>query len=71
MSIEALKQTIAEMDSDGRHEILAYILSLDDQSNAAYRESLARKIDDKDPANWLTMEEIDRRLSIQPDEKSG
>jgi len=68
MSIDAIKQELASLDVERRNEIVAYLLSIDDQNNAEYRSSLTRKIDDKNPANWLTLEEMDRRLSIKDDE---
>jgi len=71
MSIETIKQELARLDVERRNEIVAYLLSIDDQSNAEYRSSLTRKIDDKNPAHWLTLEELDRRLSIQDDKQAG
>jgi hypothetical protein len=71
MSIEAIKQELASLDVARRNEIVAYLLSIDDQNDAEYRASLTRKIDDKNPAHWLTLEEMDRRLSIKDDEQTG
>jgi len=70
MSIEALKQELANLDGARRSEIVAYLVALEDRSNPDYRAALTRKIDDKDPAHWLTLEEFDRRLSITDEEKS-
>ena len=71
MSIDAIKQELAGLDVARRNEIVAYLLSIDDQNNAEYRASLTRKIDDKDPTHWLTLEELDRHLSIKDDERAG
>ena len=71
MSIDAIKQELAGLDVAHRNEIVAYLLSIDDQNNTQYRSSLTRKIDDKDPAHWLTLEELDRRLSLKDDERTG
>ena len=71
MSIEALKEELAGLNVERRNEIVAYLLSIDDQDNAEYLASLTRKIDDRNPAHWLTVEEMDRRLSIQDDEQAG
>ena len=71
MSIEAIKQELASLDMERRNEIVAYLLSIDDQNNSEYRSSLTRKIDDKNPAHWLTLEELDRRLAITDDEQAG
>jgi hypothetical protein len=71
MSIDAIKQELAGLDVARRNEIVAYLLSINDQNNAPYRSSLTRKIDDKNPTHWLTLEELDRRLSIKDDEQTG
>jgi hypothetical protein len=70
MSIEAIKEELAHLDVERRNEIVAYLLSIDDQNNAEYRASLTRKIDDKNPAHWLSLEELDERLSIKDDEQA-
>jgi transcription elongation GreA/GreB family factor len=69
MSIEAIKQELAGLNVERRNEIVAYLLSIDDQNNAEYRSSLTRKIDNKNSAHWLTLEEMDRNLSIKDDER--
>ena len=71
MSIEAIKQELASLDVEHRNKIVAYLLSINDQNDAEYRTSLTRKIDDKNPAHWLTLEELDRRLCITDDEQAG
>ncbi len=69
MSIEALKQELANLDDESRHHIMAYLNSIEDQKDAAYRKEMARKIDDKNPAHWLTLEEFEKRLSLREDER--
>jgi hypothetical protein len=69
MSIEALKQELAGLDDESRHHIMAYLVSIEDQKDASYREEMARKIDDKDPSHWLTLEEFDKKLSLREDER--
>jgi hypothetical protein len=71
MSIEAIKQELANLDISRRHEIVAFLLAMEDQANPAYRTSLTRKIDDKNPDHWVSLEELDRRLSLGDDSKAG
>jgi hypothetical protein len=71
MSIEAIKQELANLDVAHRNEIVAYLLSIEDQNNSEYRSALTRKIDDKNPAHGLTLEEMEQRLSVNDDEKAG
>ena len=67
MSIDAIKQELAGLDADGRQQIIAYLVSINQRENPEYRAKMARKIDDNDPSHWLTLEEFDRRLSIKDD----
>jgi hypothetical protein len=65
MSIDALKQELESLDEASRHYIMAFLVSIDDQKDPAYKAKMTRKIDDKDPAHWLTLEEFDKRLSLR------
>jgi len=69
MSIEAIKEELAGLDAEGRQQIIAYLVSINQRENPEYRVKMARKIDDNDPSHWLTLEEFDRRLSIKGDER--
>jgi hypothetical protein len=71
MSIEAIKQELANMDDASRRQIIAFLFAMDDRRDPEYRAEITRKIDDKNPANWLTLEQFDKRLSLREDEKSG
>jgi transcription elongation GreA/GreB family factor len=64
MSIDAIKQELANLNVEHRNEIVAYLLAIDDQKSAEYRTALTRKVDDRNPDHWLTLEELDRRLSL-------
>ncbi len=69
MSIEALKQELATLDANSRQQIISYLVAMNQRENPEYRSQMARKIDDKDPAHWLTLEEFDRRLSLRENER--
>jgi hypothetical protein len=64
MSIETLKHELASLDSIKRSHIVAYLVSLQDQQDRSYKSSITKKIDDNDPANWATLEDLDRRLGF-------
>jgi hypothetical protein len=68
MSIEAIKQELANLDETSRHQIMAFLVAMDDLKDPQYRASIARKIDDKDPSHWMTLEELEQRLSLREDE---
>jgi hypothetical protein len=46
-----------------RRQLAAYLISLRHRDLAGYRSMIAKKIDDNDPDNWLSLEEYDQRLA--------
>lgn len=67
MSIETLKQELAALSAEDQRRVVAFVVSLQEAQNAGYQESLARKIDDRDPSHFATLEDLDRRLGIKDD----
>jgi hypothetical protein len=62
MTIQALKAEVEALPADERRKLAAYLVALRHRDLAAYRSRMAAKIDDKDPENWITLEEFDARL---------
>jgi hypothetical protein len=62
MSLQEIKAEIAALPPEERRELAAFLVSLRHEDLAGYRARMARKIDDKDPANWASLEEMDLRL---------
>ena len=67
MSIEVLKQELAGLNPADRSRIMAFLLALQDGQDEAYRVTLTGKIDERDPARWVSIEELDRRLAAKKD----
>jgi len=68
MSIDAIKQELTNLDETSRRQIMAFLVAMDDLKDPEYRASIARKIDDKTPSHWMTLEELEQRLSLREDE---
>jgi hypothetical protein len=66
MSIDAIKQELASLPPQERRHVQAFLVALEDSSDAAYRKKLAEKIN-KRTEHFATLEELDRRLSDAPD----
>jgi hypothetical protein len=64
MSFDTLKFEVESLPSGARRKLMAFMVALEDQSRAGYAEKLAKKIDDKSSARWLTPEECERKLGI-------
>ncbi len=64
MEVGELKSKLAALDSKGRRQVIAFLLALEEQNDEEYRKELARRIDDKDPNHWVSLDELDRRLGL-------
>jgi len=66
VSIELLKKELSALNLSDQRLLTAYLVSLQDAGDAAYRQELSAKID-RPAAEFATLEELDRRLNL-PDE---
>ncbi|HZM04586.1 MAG TPA: hypothetical protein VFC44_16395 [Candidatus Saccharimonadales bacterium] len=69
MSIEALKQELSALNAKEQRHLTAFLVSLQDASDTAYRKKLSTKID-QPASEFATLEELDRRLDL-PGDSSG
>jgi len=60
MSLEALKREAAALPLDQRRHLMGFLVSINMADEE--RRELTRKIDDKDPERWMTLEQLDERL---------
>ena len=63
MSVQEIRAEVEAMPADERRRLAALLVSLRHKDLADYRARMAQKIDDDSPANWVTLEEMDRRLT--------
>jgi hypothetical protein len=66
VSIEVLKQELAALDADQQRLMTAFLISLQDSRDVAYRGKLAAKID-QPVSKFATLEELDKRLDSPGD----
>jgi hypothetical protein len=64
MSFDALLKEVESLDDEERRRLLAFMVAMEDRSNAGYAEKLARKLDDTSPGRWLTPEQCERELGL-------
>jgi hypothetical protein len=62
VSIQEIKTEIEALPLEERKRLAAFLVSLRHKELSEYRSRMAGKIDDKNPANWATLEELDQRL---------
>lgn len=63
MSIQEIRSEVQALSVDERRRLAAFLVSLRHKDLADYRARMAQRIDDHSPDNWVTLEEMDQRLS--------
>jgi hypothetical protein len=70
MSIDAIKQELANLDLRSRKHLVGYLLSLNErEEDPEYIAKLGRLIDDKEPSHWITLDEMERKLNIEKNDR--
>jgi hypothetical protein len=64
MSIQQLKSEASALSEAERRELIGYLITVGRERPAGYWDSLASKIEDRDPAHWVREEELDRALGL-------
>ena len=62
-----LKRELSALNRDEQRQLTAFLVSLQDSRDDAYRKKLAEKID-KPASEFATLEELDRRLNLSDDD---
>ena len=63
MSIQEIKSELEALPAGDRRKVAAFLVSLRHRDLADYRARMAGKIDDESPENWISLEELDQRLT--------
>jgi len=64
MSIAELKTEVDRLTPEERKQLTAYLVMKNRALDPELRYRLTQKIDDDDPAHWLTLEEFGKRLGL-------
>ena len=64
MSIQEIQAEVQALPVNERRRLAALLVSLRHKNLADHRGRITQKIDDDSPGNWLTLEEMDQRLTI-------
>jgi hypothetical protein len=63
VSVEEIKSEIESLAVKNRRQLAAYLITLRHKDLAGYRASMAAKIDNRNPDNWLSLAEFDSRVT--------
>ena len=62
MSVQELKAELAALSETERAEVSAFLFHLRHAGDPDYEAAIQRRMDDKNPAHWLTLNDLERRL---------
>ena len=62
MSVQEIKAELAALSEKERAEVSAFLFHLRHASDADYQTDVQRRLDDKDPAHWVPLDELEPRL---------
>ena len=62
MSVQEIKKEIATLSPEEQREVTAYLFRLRHADDQDYHARVQRRMDDKDAAHWLTLNEVEKRL---------
>ena len=57
-----LKNEVANLGLEDRKELMGYMAGLQMKEDDAYLQTLAVRIDDNNPANWVSLDQLDGKL---------
>ena len=67
MSVDAILQELPKLNDAELLRIKDLLNSIRDQRDVNYMKEMERRIDDKDPSHWVTLEEFRKRMSLRDD----
>jgi spore coat protein CotH len=63
MSLTQLKDEAAHLPSKEQRELIAFLVALQTTKNEEFKKKLAARIDDRDPANWMDVNDLQKRYA--------
>jgi hypothetical protein len=63
MSLAQLKDQAAHLPFKEQRELIAFLISLRTEQDENFKAGLAAKIDDKNPANWVELDDLTKRFA--------
>ena len=63
MSLAELMRAVASLPTAQQNELAAFLLHLRLQHDPAWRKEMTRRIDDREPANWMVLDDWKKELA--------
>lgn len=63
MSLTQLKDEAAHLPVQEQRELIAFLVARQTAQDQGFKDRLAAKIDDHDPAHWMDLEAVQKRYA--------
>ena len=62
MSVQEIKKQLAALPRPQQDEVIAYLFHLRHADDADYERKIARRLEDREPAHWLSPDQFESEL---------
>jgi hypothetical protein len=63
MSLAQLKDELTQLPPEEQRKVIAFLLARQADEDHEFKKFAAERIDDKDPANWVELSELRKKVS--------
>jgi hypothetical protein len=61
VSVDQIKTELADLPQEQQDHVAAFLVHLRHQRDAQVKQQITKRIDDKNPENWLSLNELKER----------
>jgi spore coat protein CotH len=61
MSLVELKREAARLSTKEQRELMAFLVAIQTEADQNFKEKLAARIDDRDPARWVELNDLRKK----------
>lgn len=65
MTVVDLKREIASLEPDAQNQLAAFIVHLQHERDEEHSRELERRLSDRDPKNWVKLEDLEAKLGLE------
>ena len=62
MKLDELQREAERLSAEDQRKLIGFLVAIDLRRDEGYRSELTRRLDDKDPQSWITLQDAERRL---------
>jgi hypothetical protein len=62
VKLDDLQREAERLSPEEQRKLIGFLVTMDIRRDEEYRAELRRRLDDKDPAGWISLPEAERRL---------